>query len=138
MSDPVPVIPLEYAADPAGTPSRLRWWLRFLARAAWIACVLAWLAILVDVETVLASGPVILLLGAGLFVLAWRARSPRHMVIGAAHCAICLLFFVLVQRMHWGPQAARVPFAVMGAAYAAAAAVATTFQPSRARPGARV
>ena len=133
MSDPLPVIPLEYAADPAGNTPRLRKWLRFLAHAAWLTCILAWLLILYPtVESVLVSGPLIFLLGAALLIVAWRVGSPRHMILGASHCAICLLFFMLVQQLKWGPGAARTPFAVMGGAYAAAAAAATLWVQSRA------
>src|SRR5689334_5441589 len=100
--------------------------MRYLAHAAWITCVLAWLLILYPtVETVLVSGPLIFALGAALLIVAWQTKSPRHMILGAAYCAICLLFFMLVQQFKWGPGTARTPFAVMGGAYAGAAAAAT-------------
>jgi len=138
VSDPLPVIALEYAPDPTGHLPRIRRWLRFLTHATWMTCILAWLLILwPTVETVIISGPLIAVLAIAMFLLASRARAQRHMILAAAHAGICLLFFMLVQELHWGPQAARVPFAVIGGAYAAAAALATLLwaQPLRPRRG---
>ena len=139
MSDPLPVIPLEYAPDPAGRLPRVDRWLRFLTHATWMTCVLAWLLILwPTVETVIISGPLIAVLAIAMFLVALRARAQRHMILAAAHGAICLLFFMLVQELHWGPQAARGPFAVMGGIYAAAAAAATLLWVRPHRPAQRV
>jgi hypothetical protein len=93
----MPVIPLQYAPaseSAADADHRLRWWVV----AAWLACAIAWVLIIaVDVESVIVSGPVIFLIGGWILYRAIRLRSPAHAVLGSTHCAICMLFVMLVQ-----------------------------------------
>ena len=134
MPDPVPVLPLEYA--PASADDRPRW--RGVARIclvlAWMTClVAAFLIAQVDVESVLATGPLLFTLGlvgilAGAFT---RQRLP--LFLGVAHCSVCLLFFFLVLLLEWNPQEARTPFIVMGSLYTLGAAWPTLTLVSRAR-----
>ena len=116
MAEPLAVIPLQYAQD--GITTRPFKWLRRGVLAAWLACLIASILIVaMDVETVVVSGPVIFLLGLAILITAMRVRSPWHAVIGAGHCAICLLFFMFAWWLDWGPGRASVPFAVMGVVY---------------------
>ncbi|MGE5608011.1 MAG: hypothetical protein ACM359_02050 [Bacillota bacterium] len=84
-----------------------------------ILCTLcAWLAIpLIDVESVLISGPVLTIIG--LTTILYGMRHGYHQVaaVGAGHVAICILFASLVNILSWGPNAAREPFMLMGAIY---------------------
>jgi hypothetical protein len=124
MTEPIPVIPLEYASQPGSTEAarRLRWWVL----AGWLACATATVLIAwVDVETVLITGPVIFLLGAWLLVRGLGLRSPGHAILGSAHCAICLLFFMFVQLFHWSPNRSFQPFLVMGVLYTALSGLAS-------------
>jgi hypothetical protein len=115
---PVPVLPLEYAPPPqAGS----RVWRRILSiclPGAFGVCIVAVALIAaVDVESVLFTGPALFTAGlltvlAGVFV-----RDRFACIVGACHCAICLLFVGLVNALHWSPRDAHTPFLVMGVLY---------------------
>ena len=90
-----------------------------------IVCVAAWGVIWIQVESVLFTGPLLLAIGAALAVFAGLARDVPAVILGAAHCAVCVLFFGLVNMLHWSPDDARVPFLVMGAVYSGVAGVAS-------------
>src|SRR5262245_10910773 len=97
MSNPIPTIPLQYAH--IGTPIRRDKTLRVLALLAWLTCLLGFVLIVsVHVETVIGTGPLLFMIGLGMFIVALRARRTRYLILGATHCAFCLLFFMLVQR----------------------------------------
>ena len=124
MTDPVPVIPLEYAdLDPA---SRSQTWLRVARVAAGLAlpdCVVALLVLrFVKVESVLITGAVLFLLGTLTLLGGAMGRRPWFTVLGGAHCFVCVLFFVLVNVRGWSPDDAREPFTWMGLTYTLAAA----------------
>jgi hypothetical protein len=115
MAEPMPVIPLEYA--PVSPEVRGGKVLRVLVPIAWLACLIAWGLLFVEVETVLVTGPIIALFGLGMLVGGLRWRSSIHVVLGTMHCAICLLFFMLVLRGRWTPDQSFKPFTAMGGAY---------------------
>jgi hypothetical protein len=73
--------------------------------------------VLVDVESVIGSGPVILLYGVVLMAMTPWARNRDVFRIGLANVLISLLFVALVNALSWSPGQAERPFAVMGAAY---------------------
>ena len=124
MSEPIRVLPLEYSAIVDERRGHPRLWL--LAHLAWIICLVATLLIAgVDVESVIVTGPVIAAAGVTLLISAVRVRSTPHIILGATHVAICLLFFVLVQQLQWGPRQATGPFAIMGTIYTAVCAAMT-------------
>ena len=120
MSDPVPVIPLEYA-PPDERPRRLRTWRSVSAWClvlSWVCCAAAWgLIVYLEVESVLVTGPILLLLGAALLIGGVVLRRPLTACVGAAHCAVCVLFVALVNLLAWSPSEARWPFTAMGAVY---------------------
>ncbi|HEX2971241.1 MAG TPA: hypothetical protein VHP11_02840, partial [Tepidisphaeraceae bacterium] len=81
-------------------------------------CCCAWLAIpLIAVETVLASGPLLMLVGLATAIYGIRHTYGGVVSIGVAHMGICILFVSLVNLLSWGPGAAREPFIAMGAMY---------------------
>ena len=118
ISEPMRVLPLEYSTISGEHRGHPRLWL--LAHSAWIICLISTLLIVgVDVESVIVTGPVIAAAGVTLLISAVRVRSTPHILLGATHVAICLLFFVLVQQFQWGPHQAARPFAIMGTFYTA-------------------
>lgn len=93
-------------------------WARRTLVASWFCCAMAWLLIvLVDIESVLVTGPLIFLMGAILILLSRNPRFVRGMALGFCHIFVCLLFFGLVQVFHWRPGQAHAPFALMGLCY---------------------
>jgi hypothetical protein len=118
---PIPVLPLEYAPPP---PAASRVWHRILTiclPAAYGCCVLALILIAtVTVESVLFTGPTLFAAGLLTVVAGLFARRRVAAVVGACHCAICLLFVGLVNALHWGPRDAQTPFMLMGTVYSIA------------------
>src|SRR4051794_31041209 len=95
MSDQTPlrVIPLEYAQRDESR--RAIKWARLIPWSlalAGVCCVVAELLILLVVESVLFTGPILFTLGVLLIIAGLRLRRPRIIAIGAAHCAVCVLF----------------------------------------------
>lgn len=93
---------------------------RVLTGLAWGMCVLAWhLVVLVDVESVMATGPVIFMAGTLLVGLGIHASYLHAVWLGAAHMVICILLFALVVVYSWTPDEATMPFALIGLGYVA-------------------
>lgn len=120
---PIPVIPLQYAEPGRNERPRWRAFARVATGAGWLACVAALGLIAAEVETVIATGPVIATVGSAMILGGGMARDRRVAVLGSAHCAVCVLFVVLVNFRGWDPGEAKLPFLVMGALYTAATAV---------------
>src|SRR4051812_4397137 len=113
MDEPVPVIPLEYGSPDRGYATHCASNRVYLVVAAAASSIGAALIVLVTVESVLATGPVLLLSGVLLMVGGIRCADYTAVIIGSAHVAICMLFFGLVLWFHWGPGRATQPFAWM-------------------------
>jgi hypothetical protein len=117
MSNPVPVIPLQYAtAESRGR--RISWVFVACAAGGWVACAATWLFIRFgDIRVVVLAGPVIFAAGLAALAGGLHARAAWVSAAGIAHCSICALFVGLVNLLGWGPSDARQPFLFMGAAY---------------------
>ena len=84
---------------------------------AWLTCAIAWALVLFEVESVIATGPVIFFLGVLLIILGAVSGNPQAVLTGVAHCAVCLLLFFLVLILNWSPTQAEGPFIWMGISY---------------------
>ena len=88
-------------------------------------------------HTVIATGPIIAVLGGIVAVRGVIERRAGFTVLGAAHLAICLLFVVLVNLLRWSPNEAAMPFTVLGAIHVIGSGVGTwlmwshRFRPAR-------
>jgi hypothetical protein len=138
VPEPRPVIPLEYADHTADRAERRRRvWLRvgrICSFGAWMWALAAWAVVFrIKVESVLFTGPVLCVLGLAIVLAGVLAHQTLFLALGAAHCALCVLFAVLVNVNHWGPGAAHRPFVLLGALYLLAAVVPTHLA-SRERP----
>ena len=139
VPEPVPVIPLEYADAAADRAHRRRRvWIRVgrvCAAAAWAWSLAAWAVMArVTVESVLFTGPVLLALGLVIVLAGVLTRRTLFLALGAAHCAVCVLFVVLVNVNHWGPSEALGPFTFLGGASLAASAGPTLVASRRRGP----
>ena len=112
--EPRPVIPLAYAAPPQTVPPLWRSWPVF---AAWAMTLIAFFVMLWDIETVLASGPILAATGSTMIGVGIWKRRQTLTVAGGSLCAICLLFWTCVVMFGWSPRRAEIPFAVMGTTY---------------------
>ena len=116
MTQPIPVIALEYEHPQVAAVARPGRALRVSVILAWAACAVAWMLIVgVDVESVVVTGPIIALLGGMVAVRGLIERRAGFTVLGATHLGVSLLFVMLVNLFRWSPGEAATPFTVMGA-----------------------
>jgi hypothetical protein len=118
-NQPLPVIPLEYA-KPSTLPRRRAWVIAAyvaLATAALDVLVGVLLIALINAETVLATAPILFACGFTLIITGRRLRLLLVSLLGLSHCAVCLLFSMLVNVRNWSPNEATMPFTIMGGAY---------------------
>jgi hypothetical protein len=92
---------------------------RVLLVLGWLACVVGWLLVIPTAETVIGSGPVILILALSTIIVGLILRHYRGVIAGAADCGVCVLFFILVVALRWSPRDAHQPFLIMGFLYVA-------------------
>lgn len=86
------------------------------ALLTWLCGLAAWLLIILwDVETVLVTGPVLLICANAAFWVGRHARYWPGFVIGIVFVCACILFFTLVQVYDWMPSDADQPFTILGA-----------------------
>jgi hypothetical protein len=124
VSDPIPVIPLDYA--PRVSPKAIWLHAKFWIPASWAVALIAWLLIaFVDVESVLITAPVLVACGLFIFISGSVRRDSWWLCLGICHCAICLLLVGLVNVLHWSPQEAHHPFLWIGGLYVTAMAAPT-------------
>jgi len=102
-------------------PSRRSSWVRRVRASSWVAwiiSVVAWILIVaVDVESVMCTGALTLLIG----IYQIRPRLFREYrplwALGIAECGVVILFISLVNIFSWSPSDAEVPFTLMGALF---------------------
>ncbi len=95
----------------------IRWGLA-AAWVAWFACALAEvLIVFYDVESVIVTGPIILVLGLIGILIARFAGYLALALVCCGNALVCLLFFGLVVLLDWSPSEAETPFVVMGLLY---------------------
>jgi hypothetical protein len=87
--------------------------------AGWVAAAIAWLLAFVDIESIMLSGPVLMLLAMAGAVVAGRARSGALFVTAVVQWGMPVAIFILIVGMNWGPNAARAPVLTIGAIYLA-------------------
>ncbi len=95
---------------------------RVVLPVSWGLCVLATVVGLADAGFTALCAPFIFVLGLVLIGGGWSAGSRRTVVLGACHCAICLLVFALTRLSHWSPRQSQGPFVLIGAIYTAVTA----------------
>lgn len=94
------------------------WVARVLTVLGWLTAVVGTILIAyVDVESVLSSGPSMVVLGALLLIAAAVCRNWFALGAGVSMVAVCLLFFGLVWYLDWSPSDAEKPFIAMSTIY---------------------
>jgi hypothetical protein len=111
---PLPVLTLEYA------PPSLMGRRRVLRITGWLSIatlVIGTIACIIEVESVIASGPAISVIGLIMVIYGLSRRPKALWVPGLAHLLISGLFVGLVNGLNWSPRRAQVPFSVMSVIY---------------------
>lgn len=75
------------------------------------------LIVLVDVESVLVTGPLMVALGLLILIPAGLSMNWFALGFGVSMVMVSVLFFGLVLALDWNPSDAEMPFAIMGAVY---------------------
>jgi hypothetical protein len=99
-------------------------WLKLLVGACALTCWISLALIYWEVESVLGTGPVVLILGGITAYVAKTRERHRLMMLGLLHVVCALVFFWCVQIFSWSPSEATEPFKWMGRIYAAGWTVA--------------
>src|SRR5215213_10130729 len=111
MADPIPVIPLGYES-PSSDHQTIRPFLRNAVVTSWIIVFLGTIAIWIDVQTAMLSGPLLFIAGTLTILAALKPRRYAGITLGASHIAICLAFVILVNAFRWSPADAQAPFSI--------------------------
>ena len=97
---------------------RLVAWTRVLIAIGWLTCIIALgLIVIVSVESVLATGPILFLTGLASIITGLLAKYRRAAIVGAAYSGVSLLLFLLVVIFEWSPNQATGPFIWMGTVF---------------------
>jgi hypothetical protein len=113
--EPLPVISLEYAAPDAAR--RFAVALPVCEACGIAACAIAFALLFAEVELVLATGPLIFVIGAAMVGMGVHRRDWARVGLGAGHLGVCALLIGLVNLLNWSPGEAEVPFKWMGGCY---------------------
>jgi hypothetical protein len=73
-----------------------------------------------EIESILATGPVLAALGVYLVILAARSGCTRTALLGMCHIAITVGTFLLINLAGWGPDPARLPVSMIAVIYTVA------------------
>jgi hypothetical protein len=113
MLNPTSTAPLEYAKPDLWPPPRAQW-VYWAVGASWLTACVGTAIIYWNVESVLFSGPLLLLRGLLISIRSLNRQDGLGIAIGSFNCFICLLLFGLVQLLRWSPQDALYPFRMDG------------------------
>lgn len=101
---------LGYAAVDTGRRPRTRRWLDAILWLGAIATVAAPICIgVIDVETVLVTGPALATFGLATVFLAPRIGDVEALVVGAVQLLACIGAFTMIWWNEWGPEPSRWP-----------------------------
>lgn len=97
--------------------TRAAMFIRMAAHMNWVLCAIVYVVMLFEVESVLASGPIITVCGLILLTSAAFVWQWSLVWLGLSDLVICGLFYGGVKVFHWGPADAALPFRLAGAFY---------------------
>jgi uncharacterized membrane protein len=98
---------------------------RKLAIALWTAQVLAavvmFVAAVIEIESIMGTGPALSIIGLMLAAVTWRLNSWEPMAFGVSGPLVCAVGALLIAVNHWNPDKAAGPIPMLFAAYLLAA-----------------
>ncbi len=99
--------------------------MRKLAIGLWVAQVLAavtmLVAALIEIESIIGTGPALSIVGLLLAVVTWRLNSWEPIAFGVSGPLVCAVGAMLIAVNHWKPSSAERPIPILLAAYMLAA-----------------
>lgn len=106
---------MSLADDEAAERARLHERLHLPLAFCVFGYVVAYAVLLMKVETVMGSGPILAALGIWLAVRGHQARHAPSQLLGAGLAVLLVTLFITVNALSWSPSDAEDPFAVIGA-----------------------
>jgi hypothetical protein len=114
-------------ALPTVSTSRAVKWTRTGLLSSMYVLPLGLLFLLPDTETVVISGPALVLVSLWIFVTGWVARYQWTRTLACAHLVLVIFLAVLVETNNWSPRRAWEPFLFICTPYVVAALAATWY-----------
>lgn len=100
-------------------PKGQYFWVRLLLILQLMTALIGNVAAFVDVETIVASGPILSILGILVTIASLRRRFHLGLWIGMSGPAISLIIFLVIFLQHWNPSEAQKPIPILAALYVA-------------------
>jgi hypothetical protein len=89
-----------------------------LAILKMVAIGIGTVAALIDIESIVATGPIISLLGLPVAIISIRNARYLGIVFGLSGLAITIACFLLIFNLQWSPHEAQMPVSAIGVCYA--------------------
>jgi hypothetical protein len=112
-----PEVPFEVVRESA--PRGAYFWVRAFIMMQMLVAVVGTAAAFVDVHTIMATGPVLSIVGIFGTIACVRNRYYFGAVIAASGSIISLAIFLIIQLLNWGPAEAQEPVPLIAALYMA-------------------
>jgi len=112
-----PEVPFEVVRESA--PRGAYFWVRSWIILQMLVAVVGTAAAFVDVHTIMATGPILSIVGIFGTIACVRNRYYFGAVISASGSIISLAVFLIIQLLNWGPAEAQEPVPLIGAFYMA-------------------
>lgn len=112
-----PEVPFEVVREPA--PRGGFFWVRLWISLQMLTAVVGTASAFIDVETIVATGPILSIVGIFGTIACVRRRFHFGTLISASAPAISVAIFLIISLLNWSPGDAQEPVPLMGAAYTA-------------------
>ena len=112
-----PEVPFEVVRDSA--PRGAYFWVRLWISLQMLVAVVGTFAAFIDVHTIVATGPILSMIGISGTIACVRKRYGFGAVTGVSAPIISLAIFLIIQLFSWGPTEAQEPVPLIGAVYLA-------------------
>jgi hypothetical protein len=112
-----PEVPFEVVRERA--PRGAYFWIRSFIMMQMLVAVVGTAAAFVDVHTIVATGPILSMIGISGAIACVRRPCGFGTLIGVSGLGISLAIFLIIQLFNWGPSEAQEPVPLIGAVYMA-------------------
>jgi hypothetical protein len=112
-----PDVPFDVARESA--PRGAYFWVRLWISLQMLVAVVGTAAAFVDVETIVATGPILSIVGIFGTIASVRRRFHFGTLVSASGPAVSVAIFLIIFLLNWSPGRAQEPVPDMGAAYMA-------------------
>lgn len=112
-----PEVPFEVIREPA--PRGAYFWVRLWISLQMLVAVVGTVAAFVDVETIVATGPILSIVGIFGTIASVRRRFHFGTLVSVSGPAVSVAIFLIIFLLNWSPGRAQEPVPLIGAVYMA-------------------